>query len=87
MSEIITASVGTCANAVLDAKNLSCPIPLLRAKKEITKLSANEILQIDATDPGFRIDLPGWCHRSKHEYLGEQQQSKHISFFIKKGDF
>ncbi len=87
MSEIITVSTGVCANAVLDAKNLSCPIPLLRAKKEITKLSTDQILQIDVTDPGARIDLPGWCQRSKHEYLGEQQHSRHISFFIKKGTF
>lgn len=85
MSEILTVPASVCANAVLDAKDLSCPIPLLRAKKEITKLSTDEILQVDATDPRSRNDLPGWCQRSKHEYLGEQQHSRHISFFIKKG--
>lgn len=85
MSEIINVSESVCANTILDAKYLSCPIPLLRTKKEITKLSTDEILQIDATDPRFRNDLPGWCQRSKHDYLGENQHSNHISFFIKKG--
>ncbi len=71
--------------AVLDAKGLSCPMPLLRTKKEIGKLNSGEILQVDGTDPGSRNDIPGWCERSGHEYLGEKEQSGYISFFIKKG--
>ena len=71
--------------AVLDAKGLSCPMPLLRTKKEIEKLNSGDILQVDGTDPGSRNDIPGWCERSGHEYLGDKDQSGYISFFIKKG--
>lgn len=70
---------------VLDAKGLSCPMPLLRTKKQIEKLNSGQILQVDGTDPGSRNDIPGWCERSGHEYLGDKDQSGYISFFIKKG--
>lgn len=71
--------------ATLDAKGLSCPMPLLRTKKEIGKLAAGEILQVDGTDPGSRNDIPGWCERAGHTYLGEKEGTGFISFFIKKG--
>ncbi|SHO42965.1 sulfurtransferase TusA family protein [Desulfopila aestuarii] len=85
MSDFKKVAEGTTANAVLDAKGLSCPMPLLRTKKEIGKLAAGEVLQIDGTDPGSRNDIPGWCERAGHEYLGEKEETGYISFFIKKG--
>lgn len=85
MSDSKKVAAGTTANAVLDAKGLSCPMPLLRTKKEIGKLASGEILQVDGTDPGSRNDIPGWCERAGHEYLGEKEETGYISFFIKKG--
>ncbi len=85
MSDQKTAPADIQPKSVLDAKGLSCPMPLLRTKKEIGKLAAGEILQVDGTDPGSRNDIPGWCERSGHEYLGEKEGSGFISFFIKKG--
>ncbi len=85
MSDVKVADAGLAVAATLDAKGLSCPMPLLRTKKEIGKLKAGEILQIDGTDPGSRNDIPGWCSRAGHEYLGEKEESGYISFFVKKG--
>ena len=68
----------------LDAKGLSCPMPLLRTKKEIDKIGSGEILEVLGTDPGSRNDLPGWCDRSGHEYVGEKEDSGFFHFYIKK---
>ncbi|MDH5524845.1 MAG: sulfurtransferase TusA family protein [Desulfobulbaceae bacterium] len=68
----------------LDAKGLSCPMPLLRTKKEMDKINAGEILEILGTDPGSRNDLPGWCSRSGHNYLGEKEDSGFFRFYIEK---
>ena len=70
--------------STLDAKGLSCPMPLLRTKKEIGKLGSGDVLEILGTDPGSRNDLPGWCERSGHEYMGEKEESGFFRFFIKK---
>jgi tRNA 2-thiouridine synthesizing protein A len=85
MSDIKKVADDVTANSVLDAKGLSCPMPLLRTKKEIGKLAGGEVLQVDGTDPGSRNDIPGWCERAGHEYLGEKEESGYFSFFIKKG--
>ncbi len=82
--EIKTAPAGITATRSLDAKGLSCPMPLLRTKKEMDKINSGEILEILGTDPGSRNDLPGWCARSGHEYLGEKEDSGFIRFYIKK---
>jgi tRNA 2-thiouridine synthesizing protein A len=85
MSDIKTAPDDVQVDRTLDAKGLSCPMPLLRTKKEMGKMASGDILQVDGTDPGSRNDIPGWCERSGHEYLGEKEGSGFISFYIKKG--
>jgi tRNA 2-thiouridine synthesizing protein A len=85
MSDAKKAPEGLTPAAVLDAKGLSCPMPLLKTKKEISKINTGEILQVDGTDPGSRNDIPGWCARFGHKYLGEKEESGYMSFFIEKG--
>jgi tRNA 2-thiouridine synthesizing protein A len=68
----------------LDVKGLSCPMPLLRTKKEIEKVNSGEVLEILGTDPGSRKDLAGWAVRSGHEYLGEKEDAGFFHFYIKK---
>ncbi len=71
--------------AVLDAKGLSCPMPLLRTKKEMGKIKSGEILQVMGTDPGSKNDIPGWCERSGHEFLGLKEEEGFTTYYIKKG--
>jgi len=69
----------------LDAKGLSCPMPLLKTKKAIDSIQSGQILEILGTDPGTKNDLPSWCERSGHSFLGEKEDAGFIRFFIKKG--
>ncbi len=85
MSDIKQAPAGINVDRTLDAKGLSCPMPLLRTKKEIDKISSGQVLEILGTDPGSRNDLPGWCERSGHEFMGEKEDSGFYHFYIKKG--
>ena len=80
----VTAPADVKANLTLDAKGLSCPMPLLRTKKEMDKINSGEILEVLGTDPGSRNDLPGWCTRSGHDYLGEKEDAGFIHFYIQK---
>jgi tRNA 2-thiouridine synthesizing protein A len=85
MSDPKIAPEGIDVAAHLDAKGLSCPMPLLRTKKEIGKLNSGEVLSVDGTDPGSRNDIPGWCERSGHDFLGLKDGDGFTTFFIKKG--
>jgi tRNA 2-thiouridine synthesizing protein A len=69
----------------VDAKGLECPMPLLKAKKEIDTMESGQVLEIIGTDEGSKIDLPGWCDRVGHSYLGVKEEGTFFKFYIKKG--
>jgi TusA-related sulfurtransferase len=58
---------------VLDAKGLKCPMPIVKAKKEVDALSPGDLLEVHATDPGSVADFQGWVKTSKTATLKEQR--------------
>jgi tRNA 2-thiouridine synthesizing protein A len=68
---------------VLDCSGLSCPMPILKTKKTIGKMSSGQILEVFSTDPGTKNDLPAFAKRTGHEYLGEKDDDGFTRFFIK----
>jgi tRNA 2-thiouridine synthesizing protein A len=72
------------ADETLDAKGLSCPMPLLKTKKALSKLASGQILEIFGTDPGSKNDLPGWCEKEGHEFMGSKDEADFFVFYIKK---
>ena len=53
----------------LDARGLNCPLPILRTKKAMAGLSAGEVLEVIATDPGSVKDLDSFCSQTGHQML------------------
>jgi tRNA 2-thiouridine synthesizing protein A len=68
----------------LDARGLSCPMPVLKTKKAIETLQSGQILEIMSTDPGTKNDLPGWANRTGNTYLGEKEDQGFVRFYVKK---
>jgi tRNA 2-thiouridine synthesizing protein A len=73
------------ADKTLDAKGLDCPMPLLKAKKALETLESGQVLEILGTDEGSKIDLPGWCERVGHTFLGAKEETGYFKYYIKKG--
>lgn len=69
----------------LDAKGLSCPMPVVKAKKAMDELRSGQILQINATDKGAKSDLTAWAKSSGNELLEETEEDDVLKFWIKKG--
>jgi TusA-related sulfurtransferase len=53
----------------LDAKGLSCPLPILKTKKAVEALSKNQVLKVETTDPGSKNDMASWAKRTGNEIL------------------
>jgi tRNA 2-thiouridine synthesizing protein A len=70
---------------VLDAKNLACPMPIVKTKKAINELEAGEVLEIHATDKGAKSDLAAWAKSGGHELLKDSEDDGVLKFWIKKG--
>lgn len=71
------------ADAILDAKGLSCPLPILRAKKALKELPTGGILEIQATDPGSVKDFEAFCRTTGNELVESRVDGKTFIFLIK----
>ena len=58
----------------LDARNLSCPMPVLKSKKALKGLDLNQVLEILATDPGSMADIPAWVRTTGQELLSAEER-------------
>ena len=48
------------AHAVLDMRGISCPGPIVEAKKLIDGMRRGEVLKLVSNCPGIRSDIAGW---------------------------
>ena len=60
----------------LDVRGAKCPIPIVKAKKEVDQMQPGELLEVISTDPGSLPDFKGWAQTSKTAVLKEQRTEK-----------
>jgi tRNA 2-thiouridine synthesizing protein A len=68
----------------LDVRGLNCPLPILRAKKALTGLTAGQVLRVLATDPGSVKDFQAFAKQTGNELLSHTEASQVFTFFLKK---
>ena len=68
----------------LDAKNLNCPLPILRCKKGLSEIKAGQTLKVVVTDPGSVKDFQAFCKQTGHELLQMDEANNLFTFYIKK---
>ena len=62
------------AQKTLDARGLKCPMPIVKAKKEIDATPVGDVLKVIATDPGSVLDFQGWIKSGANCELLEQEE-------------
>jgi tRNA 2-thiouridine synthesizing protein A len=72
------------ATKVVDARGTACPGPLLEAKKAIGTINSGDTMEVLSADEGTKSDLPKWCTKQGHEYLGTVEESGYFRIFLKK---
>jgi tRNA 2-thiouridine synthesizing protein A len=68
----------------VDARGTACPGPLLEAKKAIGTIKSGDIMEVLSADEGTKVDIPKWCTKQGHEYLGTLEESGYFRIFLKK---
>ncbi len=58
----------------LDARGLLCPIPVIRAQELARTLTAGDLVELVATDPGVMHDVPAWCRVHGHDVITSKEQ-------------
>ena len=70
-------------DAELDATNMACPLPILKAKKAVSELSVGQIIKITATDPGSVKDFSAFCTQTGNELVSSTEESGVYTYMIK----
>ena len=58
----------------LDARNLLCPMPVIRVQNAIEKLPAGSRIKAVCTDPGVLHDIPAWVRVHGHELISAAEE-------------
>jgi tRNA 2-thiouridine synthesizing protein A len=84
MTTTIDELTSLTADEVVDARGTSCPGPILAAKKGIGAVPVGGVMEVLATDSGTLKDLPAWCTKVGHDFLGYFEESGYLRLFIRK---
>jgi TusA-related sulfurtransferase len=69
----------------VDARGTACPGPLLEAKKAMGTIDSGQIMEVLSSDEGTKNDLPKWCNKKGHDFMGIVEEPGYFKVFMKKG--
>ncbi len=67
----------------LDARNMFCPMPVIKTQDKIKELRCGDILEVISTDPGALNDIPAWCRINGHAVLNSVENNGEVIIRIK----
>ena len=70
----------------VDARGTACPGPLLEAKKAIGSVAANDVMEVLSADEGTKVDIPKWCNKQGHDYLGTVEENGYYKIYMRKNE-
>ena len=71
---------------LLDARGLLCPMPVVKAGKEIKTLEPGQVLKLLATDRGSIADVPAWAEDTGNELIEWHEEDGVFVYLIRRGD-
>jgi tRNA 2-thiouridine synthesizing protein A len=84
MSMSLTSPSPAAAVLRVDLRGLKCPLPALRAEKELARISPGSLLILECTDPMAAIDLPNLARQTGDLYEGRTDGDGFVAHCIRK---
>ncbi|MCC5858884.1 MAG: sulfurtransferase TusA family protein [Ectothiorhodospiraceae bacterium] len=69
----------------IDARGLLCPMPVIRLQQAAPACDKGDELDVLATDPGVRADIPAWCRVHGHEVVEIREEGYTIRVRVRIG--
>jgi tRNA 2-thiouridine synthesizing protein A len=66
----------------VDARGQSCPGPLVSLARAMKLASSGDLLELLATDPGSRSDVPSWSEISGNELLEAEETPEGVFRYV-----
>lgn len=70
----------------VDARGLSCPMPLLKARKALATAAAGQRVVVVATDHGAESDFRAYCERAGHELVSLEWHGDELRVELIRGE-
>jgi tRNA 2-thiouridine synthesizing protein A len=68
----------------VDARGQSCPGPLVGLARALKDARAGDVLELLATDPGSKSDVPSWATLTGNALLEASEQDGHFRYVVRK---
>lgn len=68
----------------LNARGLSCPLPIVKTKKALAEMASNQVLKVISTDTGSVKDMAAFAEQTGNTLLSTVEEKGEFVFFMKK---
>jgi tRNA 2-thiouridine synthesizing protein A len=69
-------SISPAPPQVIDARDLLCPLPVLRLRKALATAAPGAEVTLLATDPAAHVDVPHFCTEQGHDLLDIREDAQ-----------
>ena len=71
-------------NQTLDARGLSCPMPIVKTAQAIKTLASGGLIEVLATDPGSVKDFAAWSRTTGNELVEQTEDGGVFRFVLRR---
>jgi tRNA 2-thiouridine synthesizing protein A len=71
-------------DAAVNMRGLKCPLPTLKTRKLLSRMTAGEVLVIECTDPLTSIDIPNLIRETGDKLEDSAKKGHILTFKIRK---
>jgi tRNA 2-thiouridine synthesizing protein A len=68
----------------LNARGLSCPLPIVKTKKSLADMTTGQVLRVVATDVGSIKDMQAFADQTGNTLLSSTEENGEYIFFMQK---
>jgi tRNA 2-thiouridine synthesizing protein A len=77
-------TITTTVAKTVDARGLSCPLPIVKTALSIKELVSGDLVEILATDPGSTKDFTAWTKTTGHELVESSVDGNVYRYLLRK---
>lgn len=79
-----TSVASDSVTTTIDARGQSCPGPLVSLARALKDAKPGDVLELLATDPGSRSDVPAWATLTGNELLEASEWDGTFRYLVRK---
>jgi tRNA 2-thiouridine synthesizing protein A len=68
----------------LNARGLSCPLPIVKTKKSLNDMTSGQVLKVISTDTGSVKDMAAFAEQTGNPLLSTVEENGEFVFYMKK---